>query len=59
MKLDVGEVPPFPSEDNFMFSEIALLKKSSVETTIVKTTIVVTFSTPEGDYLEERLDFAL
>jgi hypothetical protein len=42
-KLKVGEVPPFPSEDNFMF-RIALLKKSSVETTIV-----VTFSTPEGD----------
>jgi hypothetical protein len=52
-KLEVGEVPPFPSEVNFMF-RIALLKKSSGETTIV-----ITFSTPEGDYLEERLEFAL
>jgi hypothetical protein len=52
-KLEVGEIPPFPSDDNFTF-RIALRKKSSG-----KTTIVVTFSTPEGDYLEERLEFAL
>jgi hypothetical protein len=51
--LEVGEVPPFPSEDNFKF-RIALLKKSSG-----KTTIVVTFSTPEGDYLKKRVEFAL
>jgi hypothetical protein len=51
--LEVGEVPPFPTEDNFTV-RIALLKKTSVETPMV-----VTFSTPEGDYLEERLEFAL
>ena len=52
-ELKVGEVPPFPSEDNFMF-RIALRKQSSG-----KTTIVVTFSTPEGDHLEKRLEFEL
>jgi hypothetical protein len=56
--LEVGEVPPFPTEDNFMF-RIALLKKISVESPRVKTPIVVTFSTPEGDYLKKRLEFAL
>ena len=51
--LKVGKVPPFPSEDTFMF-RIALLKKSSE-----KTTIGVTFSTPEGDHLEEHMEFEL
>jgi hypothetical protein len=50
-ELKVGNVPPFPSEDNFMF-RIALLRKSSG-----KTTIVITFSTPEGDHLEEPVEF--
>lgn len=53
VKLRVGEVPPFPSEDRFIF-KIALLKKSSG-----KTTIVVTFTTPEGDYLKEHRAFEL
>jgi hypothetical protein len=66
--LEVGVVPPFPTEDNFTF-RIALLKKKSgetpmvktpmVKTPMVKTPIVVTFLTPEGDYLQERLEFAL
>jgi hypothetical protein len=53
VKLNVGEVPPFPSEEPFVF-KIALRKKSSG-----KTTIVVTFTTPEGDYLEARRAFDL
>jgi hypothetical protein len=53
VKLRVGEVPPFPSEEPFVF-KIALRKKNSG-----KTTIVVTFTTPEGDYLEARRAFDL
>jgi hypothetical protein len=49
MSLEVGTVPPYPSEKNFIF-RIALLKKSPG-----KTAAVAVFSTPEGDYLEERI----
>lgn len=47
MKLDVGTVPPYPSEKKFTF-KIALLKKRTG-----KTNLVAVFSTPDGDYLEE------
>lgn len=47
--LKVGTVPPYPSGKTFVF-RIALPKKSSGNTTAV-----AVFSTPDGDYLEERI----
>jgi hypothetical protein len=52
-RLKVGRVPPFPSEESFEF-RIALLQKRSG-----KSPVVITFSTPEGDHLEELIEFDL
>jgi hypothetical protein len=48
--LEVGTMPPLPSEETVGF-RIALLQKRSG-----KTAAVAVFSTPEGDYLEEPME---
>jgi hypothetical protein len=51
--LEVGRVPPFPTEETFVF-RIALLKKGSGET--IATVVFVTIG---GDHLEKPLELEL